>query len=337
MHPALLWKPLSGQRVSCRLCSHFCLVPDQGSGLCGVRVNRDGALYTLVADRVAAANVDPVEKKPLFHFHPGSRTFSFATMGCNLSCSFCQNWSLSQPPRAEGRVRGETATPASLVEAALNSGCHSISYTYSEPTVFFELMLPTARLARERGLANILVSNGFQSPECLDELGPFIDAANIDLKAFSEAFYAEQCGARLAPVLDNLRRMKALGWWLEVTTLVIPGLNDADGELASIAAFLAGDLGPETPWHVSRFHPDFRLLDRGPTPPATLELAQALGQEAGLHYVYVGNLRGHAGEHTRCPACQSPVIERTGFTVNARRLRDGHCAACGALVHGRGL
>ncbi len=334
MHPALLWKALDQGRVQCRLCSHFCLIPEGGRGTCGVRENRGGELFTLVADRVAAVNVDPVEKKPLYHFLPGTRTFSFATMGCNLSCSFCQNYALSQPPRQNRRVSGEPATPEALVDAALRHGCRSISYTYSEPTVFFELMLPTARLARERGLANILVSNGFSSPECLEALGPYINAANIDLKAFSEAFYAERCGARLKPVLENLKHMVRLGWWLEVTTLVIPGLNDSDRELAEVAGFIAHDLGRHVPWHVSRFHPDFTLTDRGPTPVSTLERALEAGRRAGLHYVYVGNVPGHDGENTRCPACGQVVLERMGFAVTERHLQGNACARCGAGMHG---
>lgn len=334
MQPAKLWKALSENRVQCRLCSHFCLIPDGERGRCGVRANQGGALFTLVADRVAAVNADPVEKKPLYHFQPGSRTFSFATMGCNLACSFCQNYSLSQPPRTTGRVGGERTSPEALVEAALRGGCRSISYTYSEPTVFFELMQATAGLAKEQGLANIMVSNGFQSPECLEELGPLINAANIDLKGFTEAFYQERCGARLAPVLENLKRMAGLGWWVEITTLVIPGLNDSDRELADIAGFIAGELGPHVPWHVSRFHPDFELLDRGPTPVSTLERALAAGGRAGLLYVYVGNVRGHEGEHTRCPACREVVIERMGFTVTGRSLRQGRCTHCGAAVRG---
>jgi pyruvate formate lyase activating enzyme len=334
VRPALLWKALGQGRAQCRLCSHFCVVPEGGRGQCGVRLNQGGELFTLAAERVAAVNVDPVEKKPLYHFLPGSRTFSFATMGCNLSCSFCQNYALSQPPRQNGRVAGEPATPESLVDAALRNDCRSVSYTYSEPTVFFELMLPTARLARERGLANILVSNGFQSPECLEELGPYIDAANIDLKAFSEEFYRERCGARLAPVLDNLRRMAALGWWLEITTLVIPGLNDSDPELAAVAGFIARELSPQTPWHVSRFHPDFTLTDRGPTPVSTLERALAAGRRAGLQFVYVGNAPGHDGENTRCPACGQVVLERMGFAVTERHLRGASCGHCGATIPG---
>jgi pyruvate formate lyase activating enzyme len=253
-HPARLWKPLKDQAVHCRLCSHFCIITPGGRGKCGVRENRGGELVTLVYALPAALNVDPVEKKPLYHFLPGTRIFSLGTMGCNLECSFCQNASLSQPPRLGGRVAGQSAQPADLAAAALSSGSQSIAYTYSEPTVFYELVEDTARLARAKGLKNVLVTNGFMSPECLEALGPdapdapgLVQAANVDLKAFTESFYADVCGARLAPVLENLRHMRRLGWWLEVTTLVIPGLNDSPDELAALAGFIAADLGPDTP------------------------------------------------------------------------------------------
>lgn len=342
MHPAQLWKPLEGGKVQCRLCAHFCVLADGDRGRCGVRVNDHGALFTLVADRVAALAVDPVEKKPLFHFRPGTTTLSLATMGCNMSCTFCQNFSLSQGPRTGEAVQGRRAEPEALAQAALDHHCASLSYTYSEPTVFFELARATAQAARARGLDNILVSNGFMSPECLEALGPLIQAANIDLKAFSEEFYRELCGARLAPVLDNLRHIRALGWWLEVTTLVIPGLNDSDAELAAIAGFIAGELGPDVPWHVSRFHPDHRLRGVGPTPVGTLERAWSLGREAGLHFVYLGNAPGGGvdgeRESTRCPGCDAVLLRRTGFLVRENFLGSGpergRCPECGQPVPG---
>ncbi len=334
MREALLWKPLSEKRVQCELCSHFCLISDGGRGRCGVRENHGGALFTLVADRVAAANLDPIEKKPLYHFLPGTTSFSIGTMGCNLECGFCQNWSLSQPPRAGRPVEGQEVTPERLVRTALELDAASIAYTYSEPTVFFELVQATARLAQEAGLANVLVSNGFMSPRCLDALGPLVQAANIDLKAFTERFYAELCGARLKPVLENLQRIRRLGWHLEVTTLVIPGWNDSDGELADIAAFIAEKLGPHTPWHVSRFHPTYRLTDRSPTPVERLEAAWRIGRAAGLTFVYVGNVPGHDTNSTACPHCGCVCIERTGFTVRAILLADGACPSCGAAVPG---
>lgn len=337
MKPALLWKSVKGNKVACRLCSHFCLIEEGQRGLCGVRQNRGGALFALSYGKIAAMNMDPVEKKPLYHFHPGSQTFSFATQGCNFSCLFCQNASLSQPPRLGHTIEGRTMTPEQLVAMALDCNAASISYTYSEPTVFFELVLETSRKAVEQGLKNILVSNGYQSPQCLEELGPWIHAANIDLKAFSEDFYREQCGAKLRPVLDNLVRIMKLGWWLEVTTLVIPGLNDSEQELAELASFIRRELGPDVPWHVSRFHPQHKMLDRPPTPLAALETALAAGRKAGLRYVYVGNVPGHDSDDTHCPSCQAAVITRRGFTVTQNLVREGKCPQCGAHIAGVGL
>lgn len=326
MRQAQLWKSISNDRVQCRLCSHFCIIEPDARGLCGVRENRSGSLITY-ADTIAALHVDPVEKKPLFHFLPGTLTFSFAAMGCNFSCAWCQNASLSQPPRSGQLPTGQPATPESLVDAAIDRGCRSISYTYSEPTIFYELMLDTARAAHERGLSNILVSNGFQSPECLSALGPYIDAANIDLKAFTEAAYTDFCGARLKPVLENLKHMRRLGWWLEVTTLLVPDVNDSDGEIADMAAFIHDELSPETPWHLSRFHPDYTMMDRPPTPVATLERAIAIGRDAGLQYIYAGNVPGHNTESTICPACGHVVIARHGFSLGAHNTK-GLCPSC---------
>ena len=337
MHPAQLWKSLPDGRVSCRLCSHFCRIADGDRGLCGVRVNQGGALFTLAYERVAAAHLDPVEKKPLYHFQPGSLTFSYGTMGCNLSCAFCQNYSLSQPPRQGRPVTGEPTTPAALVAAAKRTGAASIAATYSEPTVFFELMRDTAELAHAAGLKSIMVSNGFQSTKCLEALDGHIDAANIDLKAMNPDFYERVCGASLRPVLRNLAHMRKLGWWLEVTTLLIPGANDADAELKELAGFLVRELGPDTPWHISRFHPDFNMRGTPPTPLSRLERAFAIGREAGLHYVYVGNVAGDGHNGTTCPACGAVVLLRVGMGLEEARTRAGHCASCGAPIAGVGL
>ncbi len=338
IHEARLWKPLKDGVVHCRLCSHFCVIKPAERGLCGVRENRDGKLFTLVYGLPAAMNVDPVEKKPLYHFLPGTRTFSFGTMGCNMSCTFCQNADLSQPPRLGRKITGHSAEPEDLVAAALESGAKSISYTYSEPTIFFELVEDTARLARTRGLKNILVTNGFMSPECLDACGPslsgLIQAANVDLKAFTEDYYRERCGARLAPVLANLKHMRELGWWIELTTLLIPGLNDDPDELSALAAFINTELGPDTPWHLSRFHPDYKLLDRPVTPHETLIKAREVGWAAGLRYVYIGNASGPGFGDTVCPACKALVLGRDGFRSQPGGLPDGQCPACGESIPG---
>ena len=338
MHPALLWRSLEEKnRVQCRLCSHYCRIEPGEFGRCGVRTNRDGTLYTLTYDRVAALNLDPIEKKPLFHFLPGSQSFSLGTMGCNLACSFCQNYTLSQSPKQSGRVSGEQASPEQLAQAADHYEAASISYTYSEPTVFFELVRDTALAARERGIKNVLVTNGFMTQDCLQELGPLLDAANTDLKAFSEDFYEQCSGAKLKPVLNNLRTMKELGWWLEVTTLIIPGLNDSEEELENLVSFIVGDLGPETPWHISRFHPTYRMTDRPSTPVQTLETAWNIGKRKGLHYVYLGNVPGHESESTVCPGCGETVIERRGFALRRKNVKDGRCGSCGREIAGVGL
>ncbi|WP_147822195.1 AmmeMemoRadiSam system radical SAM enzyme [Salidesulfovibrio onnuriiensis] len=334
MVEARLWKGLKDGKVQCRLCNHFCAIRPGELGRCGVRKNVDGTLHALNYGKIAALNLDPVEKKPLYHFQPGSRTFSFATMGCNLGCRFCQNASLSQPPRTGRPPAGTDMTAEELVAGALEHGAASISYTYSEPTIFFEIMQDTARLAVEHGLKNIMVSNGFMSSECLEELAPVMHAANIDLKGFTEDFYKKQCDARLAPVLDNLRHIRSLGWWLEVTTLLIPGLNDSRSELESMARFLAEELGPEVPWHLSRFHPDYKMQDRPPTSVDSLEMAHAIGREAGLHYVYIGNVPGNDYAKTLCPGCGTVLMDRLGFSVGASLIRDGKCTRCGRVIDG---
>jgi pyruvate formate lyase activating enzyme len=338
MHEARLWRRLKGDTVQCRLCSHFCVIGQGERGQCGVRENREGTLMALNYGRIAALNLDPVEKKPLFHFQPGSRTYSFATAGCNLRCSFCQNWSLSQAPREGGRITGRAMTPQDLVDEALKLKAASISYTYSEPTIFFETMQDTARLAAGQGLSNIMVTNGFMSPECLDEMGPLIDAANVDLKSFSDDFYQDICGARLKPVLENLVRIRHdLGWWLEVTTLLIPGKNDSPDELDQLTDFLLTELGEDTPWHISRFHPDFKMNDVSATGRDTLEAAYAMGRDKGLKYVYIGNVPGSDRQQTLCPGCGATLIDRAGFTPTLLAVSHGRCTHCGTVVAGVGM
>lgn len=335
MQEARLWKPLKEGVVQCRLCNHFCTVKPGERGQCGVRENRDGTLYSLNYDKIAAISLDPVEKKPLYHFQPGTGTLSFATMGCNLSCSFCQNWTLSQPPREGGRIEGRHATPQEIVDEAIRTEAASISYTYSEPTIFFELMQDTAILAHERSLKNIMVSNGYMSRECLDELGPHIDAINVDLKCFTEGFYKEIAGAHLKPILDNLKYIKhTLGWWLEVTTLLIPGKNDSPDELDAIASFIADELGTDTPWHISRFHPNYKMGDTPVTKSDSLQTAYDTGRANGLKYVYIGNIPGLDKQHTDCPGCGREIINRTGFTAGRREIENGRCAHCAEIIHG---
>lgn len=337
MKEAWLYEKLDGGRVRCHLCAHRCAIRDGETGICGVRENREGVLYSLVYARPISQAVDPIEKKPLFHFYPGTTSYSVATVGCNFRCRFCQNADISQMPRDQGRIVGRHVPPEDIVEDALATGCRSISYTYTEPTVFFEYTRDIAVLARRAGLANNYVTNGYMTAEMLEAFYPYLDAANVDLKAFRDEFYRQQCGARLQPVLDTLRLMKQQGIWVEVTTLVIPGLNDDPGELRELAGFIAQELGVDTPWHVSRFHPMYKMLDRGSTPVQTLERAWAIGKEAGLRYVYIGNVLGAREENTFCWNCGKRVIGRFGFSVRERHVRDGKCEYCGAVIDGVGL
>ncbi len=332
--PARLWRPAprGGNLVICELCAHRCAIPEKSAGKCGVRLNQGSRLYSLVGDNLASVNLDPIEKKPLFHFLPGSAAFSIGTLGCNFSCGFCQNYAISQiRPEALPRL-GKKAAPADIVRAALESEAASLAYTYNEPTVFFELMQDTATLAKEHGLANVMISNGFQSQACLEALRPLIQAANFDLKSFSDSFYRTRCGGRLKPVLDTLRRAVAYGWWVELTTLLIPGLNDSPAELRELAGFIASDLGKSVPWHISRFHPAHKMPDLPPTSRESLEAAWEIGKQAGLEYVYIGNLPGHRGESTLCPDCGSVVLERVGYHTTIRGRGD--CPDCGREIAG---
>jgi pyruvate formate lyase activating enzyme len=341
---ALLYERLDGQRVRCNLCAHRCVIAEGRKGVCLVRENREGTLYTLVYGIPLSQAVDPVEKKPLFHFYPGSTAFSIATAGCNFRCAFCQNADISQMPRDRGQILGRQATPEEVVRSAKRYASRSIAYTYTEPTIFFEYSYDIARLAHVEGIASVYVTNGYMTPEMLElfqGLGnghePWLDAANVDLKAFRDETYKKVCGARLQPVLDALKKMKELGVWVEVTTLVVPDMNDSQEELDDIARFVATELGVETPWHVSRFHPDYKMYDRGPTPAATLQRAYELGREAGLRYVFVGNMPGARLENTYCPSCGQTVIGRWGFRVTEYNVREGGCAHCGTAIDGVGI
>ena len=333
-HDAMLWEPLDGQKVRCNLCGHRCEIAAGKFGICRVRQNVGGTLKTLNYSALVAVNVDPIEKKPLFHFLPGTMSLSVACAGCNFQCEFCQNWQISQSPRKGGEIRGQATEPAQLVTAAGNYECKSISFTYTEPTVFFELSYNTAKLAHERGLKNCFVSNGYLSPLAVETIAPYLDAINVDLKAFRDETYREVMKARLQPVLDSLKALVAAGIWVEVTTLVVPGMNDSDAELADIAGFIAGELGPQVPWHVSRFHGDYKMTQAPSTPVETLEQACSLGAEAGLKYVYCGNVFGHGRESTCCASCGETVIERRGYTIGSVSLTDGRCAHCGQTVEG---
>jgi len=342
MKEALLYDKLDEARVRCKLCAHRCRISLGQRGVCQVRENREGTLYSLVYGELIAQAVDPIEKKPLFHFFPGSRSFSIATSGCNFRCLFCQNADISQRPRDQGKMEGRQVAAEAVIDAAKRYGCRSISYTYTEPTIFFEYAFDVARLAHGSRLANVYVTNGYMTPEMLEMMTNssgtgLMDAANVDLKSFRDEFYRQQCGATLQPVLDSLKMMKKHRVWVEVTTLVIPTLNDSDVELREIADFIVKELGPETPWHVSRFHPTYRLLDRPPTPASTVRRAREIGLAAGLRYVYEGNVPGTGGEDTLCPGCRHAVIRRSGFDVLRHEAQGGRCPHCGAKIDGVGL
>jgi len=337
MKEAMFYVKEEEQKVRCNLCNHHCLIMPGKHGICGVRENRDGVLYSLVYGQVIARNIDPIEKKPLFHFHPGSKSYSIATVGCNFHCLFCQNYEISQLSKDEKRIAGESFPPEEVVAAAEKLKCQSISYTYTEPTIFFEYAYDSARLANERGIKNVFVSNGYMSQEAIKTIQPYLHAANIDLKAYSEIFYKEISGGKLKPVLENLNLMKKLGIWVEVTTLIIPTLNDSEKELQEIADFIRTELGPETPWHVSRFHPMYRLTSVPSTPVQTVLKAREIGRKAGLYYVYSGNIPGQGGENTYCHKCGDLLIERLGFTILQYNVIDAKCPKCHAEVHGVGM
>lgn len=333
MKEAMLYRKLEENKVDCFLCAQRCRIKPGLRGKCGVRENRDGMLWSLVYEKLIAQHVDPIEKKPLFHFYPGTRSYSIATAGCNFRCLFCQNADISQSPREYKVIYGQEVTAREVVQQALQARCATISYTYTEPTIFMEYALDVARLAHEAGIRNVFVSNGYMTEEALDVIAPYLDAANVDLKAFNDHFYSEQCGAHLDPVLNTLQGMKKRGIWLEVTTLLIPGLNDDPEELRKLARFLTS-LGPETPWHVSRFHPTYRLTDRPSTPVETLQNARKIGIEEGLWYVYTGNIPGDDGENTYCHKCGSLLIERYGFSMQKRGIKEGACSQCGTSMAG---
>jgi len=335
MKQARFWTQHQGEAVRCRLCPHGCIINEGHSGICAVRRNEGGTLYSLVWGKSIAANIDPIEKKPLFHFLPGSRSFSIATVGCNLQCEFCQNSDISQFPREEGRITGRDFLPDDVVDEALARHCASISYTYTEPTIYLEYVLDTATVAKTRGIANVLVTNGYTTADVVrDEFPGLIDAANVDLKAFTERFYKELCKARLKPVLDAILAYHAAGVWIEVTTLLIPGENDSAAELKDIAAFIRS-VSEDIPWHISRYYPRYHYDKAPPTPADALEQARAIGLAEGLKFVYTGNVPGQAGEHTYCPRCGAAVIERMGFSIRAQRMLDGCCAQCRTPIPGR--
>ncbi|MBU0757472.1 MAG: AmmeMemoRadiSam system radical SAM enzyme [Nanoarchaeota archaeon] len=335
MKQAQFYKKLEYESVQCQLCPHNCILKPNKKGLCGVRQNIDGILFSLNYDKLSALAIDLIEKKPLYHFFPGKKTLSIAAQGCNFSCSFCQNSYTSQAPKPEtNMIKGENVPPERIVELAVKNDSEIISYTYSEPTIFYELAYETAKLAHEKGMKNVFVTNGFINPEPLRKIAPYLDAANIDLKSFSDKFYNKTCGGSLKPVQDAIKLYHELGIWLEVTTLLIPDENDSDDEIRQIADFIAG-ISTDIPWHISRFHPDYKMTENPVTPIETLEKAYDIGRASGLYHIYLGNVHPGAHENTSCPECKKQIIKRSDFTILEKHIESGRCSYCKNRISGR--
>ncbi|MGD0498486.1 MAG: AmmeMemoRadiSam system radical SAM enzyme [Bryobacteraceae bacterium] len=329
---AKFYEKLPYRKIKCKLCPRECAIDDQERGYCGVRENRGGKYYTLVHSRICAENVDPIEKKPLFHFAPGTMAFSVATAGCNVNCKMCQNWEISQS-RPE-QVRAEYLPPRALAESARQNHCFSIAYTYSEPTVFCEYVLDAAEAGRAAGIKSVVISGGYIQQDPLAEMCKRVDAIKIDLKGFSEKFYKEVVNGELKPVQDTLAAIRKHNVWSEIVYLVIPTLNDSEQEFKGLARWIKTELGPDVPVHFTRFHPDYLLKNLPDTPVPALERAKAIADAEGLHYVYIGNVPGHPAESTRCPKCGRVIVERAGFTVRAFHIERGTCRFCQTAIPG---
>jgi pyruvate formate lyase activating enzyme len=301
-------------------------------GVCNVRENQGGVLYSLVYGRTISQHIDPIEKKPLYHFYPGSSAYSIATPGCNFRCQWCQNWEIAHMPREQGMIAGEIVSPETIVANVRRTGSQSIAYTYTEPTIFFEFTYDIAKLANEAGIANIYVTNGYMTPEMLEMMHPYLDAANVDLKAFQDKTYKRYVGAGLQGVLDSLITMKRYGIWIEVTSLLISGINDEAAELRAIAKFIAQELGAATPWHISRFFPHYKMSNIPPTPISTMQRAREIGYEEGLKFVYLGNVPGES--NTLCPKCGNLLIRRQGYRIGENQIENGKCPDCGTQIDG---
>jgi pyruvate formate lyase activating enzyme len=332
LKPAKMWKKLEGGDAQCLLCPNGCRLADGDRGVCRVRKNIGGVLHTLVYSRIAAAHVDPVEKKPMFHFLPGATAFSVATAGCNLSCQFCQNWQLSQANPED--LDATRITPDDMTARARSGGSKIIAFTYNEPTVQYEFILDTAAAARRQGIRSIIISNGYIMPEAGRTLARSLDGIKIDLKAFTEKFYSSICGGRLTPVLDNLVSVYAAGVWIEIVVLVIPTLNDSPGEIRKMAAWVRKNLSADVPMHFTRFHAMYRIQNLPPTPVSTLERCRTIAKEEGIRYPYIGNVDGHRWENTFCHNCGKMIIERSGFYSVKNHVKGGACPFCGARIPG---
>jgi pyruvate formate lyase activating enzyme len=332
MKEAMFYTRLDRMKVQCHLCPNNCIILHGKRGSCRARENRGGVLYSLVYGLPCTASADPIEKKPLFHFLPGSRTYSIATPGCNLHCKWCQNWQISQKGTEETECF--RMTPEEVVRKAVKSGCDSISYTYVEPAIFYEYVLDTAILARKAGLKNIMVTNGYINPDPLKKLYKYIDACNIDLKGFTEEFYVKYCSGHLQPILETVKTTKKMGVWVELTTLLIPGLNDDSFMLRKQCEWIKKEVGERVPLHISRFFPYYLMAHLAPTPPETMQRAYHIAKDAGLKYVYVGNILLEGAEDTNCPKCGKTLVERGMFTVKSNRIAAGKCGSCSSAIDG---
>ena len=326
------YEKLPNRKIRCKLCPRECVIDDQERGYCGVRENRGGTYYTLVHSRPVTYHVDPIEKKPLFHFLPGTMAFSIATVGCNVECKFCQNWQISQV-RPE-QVEAFDMPPEMVAEYAKESGSPTIAYTYTEPVIFQEYVYDTAVAGKKKGVRSVMISNGFIQKDPMDELCNVLDAVKIDLKAFTERFYKELVAGELKPVLDTLKLLVHRKMWTEIVYLMIPTKNDNRNEIREMCRWILGELGPDVPVHFTRFYPQYRLRNLPPTPVSTLRAAREIALEEGLHFVYVGNVPGDPGENTYCPNCHTVLIRRVGFEILENNLRNGRCPKCGTLIPG---
>jgi len=331
MKEAMFYQKLKGNKLRCNLCHHRCVISEGKRGICQVKENRKGVLCSLVYGKVVASNVDPIEKKPLFHFYPGSIAYSIATVSCNFHCLHCQNWRISQ---VKNGIVGKDITPDNIVKNAINNSCQSIAYTYTEPTIFYEYAYDITKIAHGKGLKNLFITNGYISEQALKKISPYLDAANIDLKSMSNGFYKKVCGAKLQPVLDNIKLYYDLSIWMEITTLIIPGYNDDSDGLKRIAEFIT-NIDASIPWHVTGFFPAYKLNDVSPTSVETLRKAVKIGRKAGLEYVYQGNING--GENTYCPQCGELLIERDDFSITLKNIKNEFCPYCGKHIAGKGM
>lgn len=332
MEKARFFEKLDSGKVRCSACNFRCILEEGKRGICGVRKNINGDLYSLVYGRVIAMHVDPIEKKPLFHFYPGTTAFSVGTIGCDFKCDFCQNYDISQYSKDNNKIIGEETTPRKIVESAIKNNCKSVAYTYNEPVIFIEFALDTSRFAKNKGLKNVWVTNGYETEESLNAMHNLIDALNIDLKSFSDEFYKKICGARLQPVLNTIKKAHSLGFWIEITTLLIPEKNDSNEELKKIAKFIAS-IDKDIPWHISRFFPHYKMNDINPTSLEDLKRAYKIGKTSGLNYVYVGNIADEKLESTYCPKCKQVFIKRKGYSIDI--IKSSECLKCGEKIAGR--